>query len=169
MEGIGVKASIHGSSIPGLTGQTNFILDLLAMGRSGRCSAGHPASLNIRSWAVGGSTCSSLWKARLPSGAARISPRGSSPSFSGEFASITHHHSGVWWCSIKEKRTMRSYRRPSAANDQPASIRASVTFPAEIYQALEEIARQKRVSLAWVVRDAAERYVSQEQEEHPSA
>ena len=55
---------------------------------------------------------------------------------------------------------MRSYQRPSAANDQPAAMRASVTFPAELYQALEEIARQKRVSLAWVVRDAAEKYVA---------
>jgi metal-responsive CopG/Arc/MetJ family transcriptional regulator len=44
-------------------------------------------------------------------------------------------------------------------------MRASVTFPAELYQALEEIARQKRVSLAWVVRDAAEKYVADEQKQ----
>lgn len=41
-----------------------------------------------------------------------------------------------------------------------ASVRASVSFPPELYRTLEEIAKQKRVSLAWVVRDAAEQYVS---------
>lgn len=41
-----------------------------------------------------------------------------------------------------------------------AALRASVSFPPEIYRTLEEIAKQKKVSLAWVVRDAAERYVA---------
>ena len=41
-----------------------------------------------------------------------------------------------------------------------ASSRASVTFPPEIYHTLEAIAKQKKVSLAWVVREAAEKYVS---------
>ncbi len=40
-----------------------------------------------------------------------------------------------------------------------ASVRASVSFPPELYRSLEEIAKQKKVSLAWVVRDAAEQYV----------
>lgn len=38
--------------------------------------------------------------------------------------------------------------------------RASVTFPPELYRTLEQIARQKKVSVAWVVRDAAEKYVA---------
>lgn len=42
-----------------------------------------------------------------------------------------------------------------------ASVRASVSFPPELYRTLEEIAKQKKVSLAWVVRDAAERYVTE--------
>jgi len=37
-----------------------------------------------------------------------------------------------------------------------------VTFPTALYQALEEIARLKKVSVAWVVRDAAERYVAEQ-------
>jgi metal-responsive CopG/Arc/MetJ family transcriptional regulator len=37
--------------------------------------------------------------------------------------------------------------------------RASVTFPADLYAELERIAEQKKVSVAWVVRDAAEKYV----------
>lgn len=40
------------------------------------------------------------------------------------------------------------------------AVRASISFPADIYQTLEEIARQKKVSLAWVVREAAEDYIS---------
>lgn len=40
------------------------------------------------------------------------------------------------------------------------AVRASISFPAALYEALETIARQKKVSLAWVVRDAAERYVA---------
>lgn len=37
--------------------------------------------------------------------------------------------------------------------------RASVTFPADIYAELERIAEEKKVSVAWVVRDAVEKYV----------
>ena len=37
--------------------------------------------------------------------------------------------------------------------------RASVTFPADLYAELERIAEENRVSVAWVVRDAVEKYV----------
>lgn len=40
-------------------------------------------------------------------------------------------------------------------------LRASVSFPPDIYRMLEQIAKQKKVSVAWVVRDAAEKYVAQ--------
>ena len=43
-----------------------------------------------------------------------------------------------------------------------ASVRASISFPPEIYPTLEKIALRKRVPLAWVVRDAAEQYVAGE-------
>lgn len=39
------------------------------------------------------------------------------------------------------------------------SPRASVTFPPELYRTLEDLAKQKKVSIAWVVREAAEKYV----------
>ena len=39
-------------------------------------------------------------------------------------------------------------------------IRASISFPPNLYKTLEEIAKEKKVSLAWVVRDAAEKYVA---------
>lgn len=40
--------------------------------------------------------------------------------------------------------------------------RASITFPPELYKALEDLAKKKKVSIAWIVRDAAEQYVSAE-------
>jgi hypothetical protein len=40
--------------------------------------------------------------------------------------------------------------------------RASVSFPPELYKTLEELAKKKKVSIAWVVREAAEQYVSAE-------
>lgn len=44
-------------------------------------------------------------------------------------------------------------------NTDDASVRASISFPRELYKTLEQIAHQKKVSLAWVVRDAVEQYV----------
>jgi metal-responsive CopG/Arc/MetJ family transcriptional regulator len=41
----------------------------------------------------------------------------------------------------------------------PKASRASVSFPTTLYADLECIAKQKKVSVAWVVREAAERYV----------
>ena len=41
-----------------------------------------------------------------------------------------------------------------------AAVRASISFPPDIYKTLEDIARQKKVSLAWVVREAAEKYIA---------
>lgn len=40
-----------------------------------------------------------------------------------------------------------------------AQVRATISFPPDIYETLENIAKEKKVSLAWVVREAAERYI----------
>lgn len=40
------------------------------------------------------------------------------------------------------------------------STRASVSFPSPLYETLELIAKEKKVSVAWIVRDAAEKYVN---------
>ena len=53
--------------------------------------------------------------------------------------------------------------RPQAKrNDSGAhehTVRASISFPEEQYQALERIAAENKVSLAWVVRDAIDGYL----------
>ena len=57
---------------------------------------------------------------------------------------------------MKKKRSQGSSLK---AQREPA-VRASITFPPDLYVTLEEIAKQKKVSLAWVVRDAAEKYIT---------
>jgi len=40
-------------------------------------------------------------------------------------------------------------------------VRASISFPPDVYESLEIIAKEKKVSLAWVVREAAEQYIGE--------
>jgi hypothetical protein len=40
-------------------------------------------------------------------------------------------------------------------------VRATISFPPQIYETLEGIAKEKKVSIAWVVRDAAEKYIAE--------
>jgi predicted DNA-binding protein len=48
------------------------------------------------------------------------------------------------------------------ASEEPRTVRASVSLRAELYHTLEALAKQKRVSTAWVLRDAAEKYVAEQ-------
>lgn len=45
--------------------------------------------------------------------------------------------------------------------ESTAQVRATISFPPELYETLEEIAKKKKVSLAWVVRDAAAQYITE--------
>lgn len=40
------------------------------------------------------------------------------------------------------------------------SARATVSFPPDVYATLEQLAKEKKVSVAWIVRDAAEKYIA---------
>ena len=51
-------------------------------------------------------------------------------------------------------------QRKNTKAQSPSCVRASISFPSDLYETLAEIAKQKKVSLAWVVRDAAEKYVA---------
>lgn len=64
--------------------------------------------------------------------------------------------------------TERSYpvtrgakRKEKSMSPETSSVRATISFPTDLYQTLEQIARQKKVSLAWVVREAAEQYIAE--------
>jgi predicted DNA-binding protein len=58
------------------------------------------------------------------------------------------------------KAKSRKTRKKTNA-ESTAAIRASISFPADIYETLDIIAKQKKVSLAWVVREAAEQYIGE--------
>ncbi|WP_341829678.1 ribbon-helix-helix domain-containing protein [Burkholderia gladioli] len=53
-------------------------------------------------------------------------------------------------------------KRGRAPTGQPRAARASASLPPEIYSTLQEIAKQKKVSVAWVIRDAAEHYIAEQ-------
>jgi metal-responsive CopG/Arc/MetJ family transcriptional regulator len=58
---------------------------------------------------------------------------------------------------MKERKgAARSMKAQSSA----ATVRATISFPPDLYETLEDLAKEKKVSLAWVVRDAAEKYVA---------
>lgn len=56
----------------------------------------------------------------------------------------------------KSKREAKDVR----AQSNVSAVRATISFPSELYETLEGIAKEKKVSLAWVVREAAEKYVA---------
>ena len=56
---------------------------------------------------------------------------------------------------MKAKRDGTKLKAESAA-----AVRASISFPPDVYETLEMIAKEKKVSLAWVVREAAEKYIA---------
>ncbi|SFO38645.1 ribbon-helix-helix domain-containing protein [Nitrosospira briensis] len=49
---------------------------------------------------------------------------------------------------------------PAKPKPEPKSTRASVSFPRELYDTVEQLAAEKKVSVAWIVRDAVEKYVA---------
>jgi predicted transcriptional regulator len=44
--------------------------------------------------------------------------------------------------------------------DQPTMTRASVSLSPEVYKTLEQIAQEKKVSVAWVIREAVDKYLA---------
>jgi hypothetical protein len=55
--------------------------------------------------------------------------------------------------------TRAAKRKQKRVPAEGASVRATISFPSELYKTLEGIAREKKVSLAWVVREASEQYI----------
>jgi predicted transcriptional regulator len=58
---------------------------------------------------------------------------------------------------------MPTYAKQQAkSQDSHKSVRTSVTLPPDLHSTLELLAKGKKVSVAWVIRDAAEKYVSEQ-------
>ena len=66
------------------------------------------------------------------------------------------------WCNVMQtlRRWGFSVQHKPKSSASPKTTRASVSFPSPVYEELERLAAAKKVSLAWVVREAAERYVA---------
>jgi hypothetical protein len=58
-------------------------------------------------------------------------------------------------------KTKNADSRKTKVQDAP-TVCASISFPPNVYLTLETIGRKKKVSLAWVVREAAEKYIAGE-------
>ena len=79
--------------------------------------------------------------------------------------SLPLHRYSPGWCKVVHARgtpavTKAQISKGKSNRNRAASVRASISFPVEVYRSLEVLARQNKVSLAWVVRDAAEKYVA---------
>lgn len=61
--------------------------------------------------------------------------------------------------SERAQVTRGAKRKQKPLPAEGTSVRATISFPSELYKTLEGIAREKKVSLAWVVREASEQYV----------
>lgn len=76
------------------------------------------------------------------------------------------HRYGELWCGAILPTSELPYvtrgakRKEKSKPAEGSSVRATISFPSDIYQTLEQIAGQKKVSLAWVVREAAEQYIA---------
>jgi hypothetical protein len=62
--------------------------------------------------------------------------------------------------SERTQVTRGAKRKEKSASAENLSVRATISFPPELYTSLEDIAHQKKVSLAWVVREATEQYIA---------
>ena len=54
---------------------------------------------------------------------------------------------------------MSKLNKPFQKQETHKSIRTSVSLSPELHETLERMAKEKKVSVAWVIRDAAEKYV----------
>jgi hypothetical protein len=71
------------------------------------------------------------------------------------------------WCNVVQHTKPGAVSVPGPKRKPPKtsisrSPRTSVTFPPDIYQTLEDLAKKKKVSVAWIVRDAAEKYIAEQ-------
>lgn len=64
---------------------------------------------------------------------------------------------------------MTKRHKPATATTSAKAPRQSVTFPPETYAELERLSKEKRVSIAWVVREATVKYIADQYPLFPRA
>lgn len=55
----------------------------------------------------------------------------------------------------------KSERPTHIAYASSKSMRTSVSLPRELHETLTQLAKDKKVSIAWIIREAAEKYVGE--------
>lgn len=53
-------------------------------------------------------------------------------------------------------------KQTTKQQDSNKSIRTSVSLPPKVHDMLKRLAKSKKVSVAWVIRDAAEKYIAEQ-------
>lgn len=66
--------------------------------------------------------------------------------------------SGVPWITVVHRTKHNQAAHSGESN--PSGTRMSVTLPADHYKQIQQLAAKKKVSIAWVVRDAVDQYVA---------
>lgn len=72
------------------------------------------------------------------------------------------------WCNVVHLSNQggptmpKPNKQPMKQQEPHKSVRTSVSLPPELHDTLERMAKGKKVSVAWVIRDAAEKYVSEQ-------
>lgn len=70
------------------------------------------------------------------------------------------HRATPAWCNVVNSGLQRNaMKRAREEDSSDPTVRASVSFPKYDYGEIERIARDKRVSVAWVVREAVTEYL----------
>jgi hypothetical protein len=64
------------------------------------------------------------------------------------------------WCNVVNIKRHDEMKAKKMKAPGTAQVRASISFPPDVYETLESIAKGKKVSLAWVVREATEQYIA---------
>ena len=55
----------------------------------------------------------------------------------------------------------KQVRTSNKKERRPARVRTTISFPPDMHGTLEQIAKDKKVSLAWVVREAVDTYLGE--------
>ena len=73
---------------------------------------------------------------------------------------LDHHINVMQNDAVSEEVFMG--RKHSVTNPKKRPVRTTVSVPKDDYEELERISSDKKVSVAWVVREAIERYLEQQ-------
>jgi predicted DNA-binding ribbon-helix-helix protein len=75
---------------------------------------------------------------------------------------LMHQMNVKWFMKLNQAGAMAKQTRRGRPASAVKTARASVSLPVDLHETLEQIAKNKKVSFAWVIRDAAEKYVAEQ-------